>query len=43
MKKFIEENQQLITGAKLFLTIPILFLTFKFLTKDVFKLASIKH
>ena len=42
-EKFIEENQQLITGAKVALTIPILFLTFKFLTKDVFKLASIKH
>ena len=43
LEKFIEENQQLITGAKVALTIPILFLTFKFLTKDVFKLASIKH
>jgi membrane-associated phospholipid phosphatase len=42
-EKFIEEHQTLITGAKVALTIPILFLTIKFLTKDVFKLASIKH
>ena len=41
--KFIEDNKQLITGAKISLTIPILFLVFKFFTKDMFKLTSIKH
>jgi membrane-associated phospholipid phosphatase len=41
--KFIKQNKKLIIGAKVALTIPVLFLTFKFLTKDVFKLASIKH